>query len=65
MIRCFFQKYSEMDRSKYGLQGAGEWQEFQKMMPDFTDKEVLDLGLRLWVALCLRGYRKAPQRYLV
>ena len=40
----FFQKYSEMNRSKYGLQGAGEWQEFQKMMPDFTDKEVLDLG---------------------
>ena len=27
----FFQKYSEMSRSKYGLQGAGEWQEFQKM----------------------------------
>ncbi|HJD29367.1 MAG TPA: SAM-dependent methyltransferase, partial [Candidatus Blautia avicola] len=40
----FFQKYSEMNRSKYGLWGAGEWQEFQKMMPDFTDKEVLDLG---------------------
>lgn len=40
----FFQKYSEMSRSKYGLQGAGEWQEFQKMMPDFSDKEVLDLG---------------------
>lgn len=46
----FFQKYSEMNRSKYGLQGAGEWQEFQKMMPDFTDKEVLDLGC---------GYRRS------
>ena len=40
----FFQKYSEMNRSKNGLQGAGEWPEFQKMLPDFTHKRVLDLG---------------------
>ncbi len=40
----FFNKYSNMDRSKYGLQAAGEWHELRKMMPDFTDKRVLDLG---------------------
>lgn len=40
----FFVKYSQMSRSVYGLQGAGEWSAFQKMMPDFTGKKVLDLG---------------------
>ena len=41
----FFQKYSEMSRSKYGLSGAGEWYALKKMMPDFTGNErVLDLG---------------------
>lgn len=40
----FFQKYSEMSRSVYGLEGAGEWQELEKMLPDFEGKRVLDLG---------------------
>lgn len=40
----FFQKYSEMTRSKMGLQGAGEWQEFRKILPEFGGKTVLDLG---------------------
>lgn len=40
----FFKKYSEMDRSRYGLQGAGEWSELQKILPDFRQKRVLDLG---------------------
>ena len=40
----FFQKYREMNRSKEGLDGAGEWSELQKVLPDFTDKKVLDLG---------------------
>lgn len=40
----FFSKYSEMARSKNGLQGAGEWSELQKILPDFHDKKVLDLG---------------------
>ena len=40
----FFMKYSEMERSKKGLQGAGEWTELQKILPDFKDKKVLDLG---------------------
>lgn len=40
----FFAKYSEMERSKKGLQGAGEWSELQKILPDFTNKMMLDLG---------------------
>lgn len=40
----FFKKYSEMNRSRQGLQGAGEWSELQKVLPDFTGKRVLDLG---------------------
>ncbi|WP_028043660.1 class I SAM-dependent methyltransferase [Candidatus Stoquefichus massiliensis] len=40
----FFQKYSEMNRSKNGLKGAGEWSELQKVLPDFQGKHVLDLG---------------------
>lgn len=41
---CFFQKYSQMTRSQKGLQGAGEWSELQKILPDFCGKRVLDLG---------------------
>lgn len=40
----FFEKYSQMDRLKKGLSGAGEWRQFQKFMPDFRGKRVLDLG---------------------
>lgn len=40
----FFQKYSQMTRSQQGLQGAGEWSELQKLLPDFGGKRVLDLG---------------------
>ena len=40
----FFLKYSQMDRSKRGLKGAGEWSELQKVLPDFASKRVLDLG---------------------
>lgn len=40
----FFKKYSEMSRSKLGLEGAGEWETLKKLLPDFTDKKVLDLG---------------------
>lgn len=40
----FFQKYSEMSRSQQGLQGAGEWSELQRVLPDFAGKRVLDLG---------------------
>ena len=40
----FFAKYSAMNRSKNGLQGAGEWSELRKILPDFAQKRVLDLG---------------------
>lgn len=40
----FFEKYSQMDRSKLGLKGAGEWETLQKLLPDFTGKKMLDLG---------------------
>ena len=40
----FFSQYAQMSRSVEGLQGAGEWYILQKMLPDFTDKRVLDLG---------------------
>ncbi|WP_202709939.1 class I SAM-dependent methyltransferase [Sporosalibacterium faouarense] len=40
----FFDKYSNMERSKKGLEGSGEWYELKKMLPDFRGKRVLDLG---------------------
>lgn len=40
----FFKKYSEMNRSQIGLKGAGEWSELQKILPQFQEKQVLDLG---------------------
>ena len=33
-----------MDRSKKGLDGAGEWKTLENMLPDFQGKKVLDLG---------------------
>lgn len=40
----FFEKYSKMDRSTKGLDGAGEWKTLEAMLPDFKGKKVLDLG---------------------
>lgn len=40
----FYEKYSQMTRSKEGLKGAGEWRTLQKVLPDFNGKRVLDLG---------------------
>ncbi|GAA0070931.1 class I SAM-dependent methyltransferase [Clostridium sardiniense] len=40
----FFDKYIKMTRSVYGLKGAGEWQEFKRMLPNLEGKKVLDLG---------------------
>lgn len=42
--KIFFEKYRNMDRSKKGLEAAGEWHELRKMLPDFHGKRVLDLG---------------------
>lgn len=43
----FFEKYLAKPRSTFGLQGAGEWHIFQKMLPDFKGKKVLDVGCGL------------------
>lgn len=40
----FFEKYSKMERSIKGLEGAGEWHILKNMLPDFKDKNVLDIG---------------------
>lgn len=40
----FFEKYSQMSRSKDGLAGAGEWETLQRLLPDFRGKRLLDLG---------------------
>lgn len=40
----FFDKYSQMQRSQQGLDGAGEWSTLRELLPDFKDKSVLDLG---------------------
>ncbi len=42
--QIFFEKYSRMSRSLQGLDGAGEWRELEKLLPDFAGKRVLDLG---------------------
>lgn len=42
--KVFFEKYSQMERSKKGLQGAGEWETLRTLFPDFKSKDVLDLG---------------------
>ncbi len=41
---AFFEKYSQMSRSQKGLDGAGEWSTLKKILPDFRNKRVLDLG---------------------
>lgn len=40
----FFTNYSQMARSQKGLEGAGEWSALEKLLPDFKEKCVLDLG---------------------
>lgn len=40
----FFEKYSQMDRSVKGLDGAGEWHILKEVLPDFKNKCVLDIG---------------------
>jgi len=40
----FFEKYSGFPRSREGLAAAGEWHELKKLLPDFKNTRVLDLG---------------------
>lgn len=34
----FFEKYSQMDRSRKGLSAAGEWETLEKLLPDFPEE---------------------------
>ena len=54
----FFMKYSEMERSKKGLQGAGEWMELQKILPDFKDKKFWILGCDMGGIVSMRQIRE-------
>ena len=40
----FFEQYAQMARSRYGLSGAGEWQQLKEMFPPLKGSRVLDLG---------------------
>ena len=40
----FFAAYSQMSRSQYGLEGAGEWHQLEPLIPELSGKTVLDLG---------------------
>lgn len=40
----FFEAYSQMGRSREGLDGAGEWYQMQPLFPQLEGKQVLDLG---------------------
>lgn len=40
----FFAAYGQMDRSREGLSGAGEWEQLRPLLPDLRGLEVLDLG---------------------
>ncbi len=40
----FFDSYSQMSRSRQGLEGAGEWWQLKELMPPLKGKRVLDLG---------------------
>ena len=40
----FFDQYAKMSRSRQGLAGAGEWNQFKVLFPDLMGKNVLDLG---------------------
>lgn len=40
----FFNAYKNFPRSKGGLAQAGEWETLKKLLPEFTNKKVLDVG---------------------
>ena len=42
--QVFFDKYSQMERSRKGLAGAGEWYVLKELMPDLQGIRMLDLG---------------------
>lgn len=40
----FFNQYSKMARSRYGLEAAGEWPQVKQLLPQLEGKDILDLG---------------------
>ena len=40
----FFAAYARMSRSRFGLDGAGEWHQLKPLFPVLAGKSVLDLG---------------------
>ena len=57
----FFDKYSQMERSKKGLEGAGEWKTLKEMLPDFPGKQVLELGWGYgWTCETAADHRACP-----
>lgn len=40
----FFEGYSGLPRSKFGLEGAPEWPAIKEILPDLGGKDVVDLG---------------------
>jgi len=42
--QSFFRAYSQLPRSRHGLDGAPEWPTLRTMLPDIRDRAVLDLG---------------------
>ena len=40
----FFNEYAKMSRSRFGLEGAGEWHQLEPLFPELCNKLVLDLG---------------------
>lgn len=40
----FFERYAQMNRSKEGLIVAGEWETLKRILPDLSNRTVLDLG---------------------
>lgn len=40
----FFEKYGQMPRSTGGLNEAGEWEVFKRLLPALKNKRVLDIG---------------------
>lgn len=40
----FFEGYSQLSRSLYGLDGAAEWESIRAMLPELGGKRIVDLG---------------------
>lgn len=56
----FFAGYSQLGRQVHGLAGAAEWPAVRALLPDLTDKRVVDLGCGFgWFARFAREYGAA------